>query len=105
MKTTVRFMGVGIELKLIYRRKYSNGRTAIEAVSVEEDEPFGVLTVNVEAADIADDEIIVKTYSENEEWAPQVLAAFPENFIDTGRSVQTGWVSCPIYKFVQPKEA
>lgn len=59
-----------------------------------------MLTVNVPNIELEKNEIAVKTYSENVNWAEQVLKALPDHFIFTGKVVKTGFVTIPIYKFV-----
>ena len=74
--------------------RYANGRLAIRAVC-EDGSPFGMLTVNLDSP-LADDEVFVKTWSENSSWAPQALEAM--HLIPTGREVSSGFVSAPIYR-------
>ena len=55
--------------------QHSNGRIALELVSDDiYREPFATLTVNLPQAKIGQDEIIVKTWSENEDVAKSALA-------------------------------
>lgn len=76
--------------------KYSNGRTAIKLIDVEDGSPVLTATVNVPDAQLADDEVVLKTYSEN--------AGIERFFIDnnlasfTGRFVMTGYMTCPVMK-------
>ena len=72
---------------------------AIRAIC--DNETWGVLTVNIPEVELEEDEIIVKTYSENKEWATQLIQKLPETFIPTGKTVKTGFVECPIYKYVR----
>lgn len=61
-----------------------NGRIALQLVTLE-GEPYATLTVNISAEKLADDEVIIKTYSENEYVA---LEAWKTGlFEDTGRRV------------------
>lgn len=94
---TVKFFGENVRLE-IQHVEYTNGRTALIALD-DEGERFGTITVNVPEADLDDDEIIVKMYSENAEWVPQVMAALPGVFHETGRKVRTGYVESPVYLF------
>ena len=50
----------------IEKGEYSNGRIALELISVKDGDPVLVATVNVPSEKIAKDEVIIKTYSENE---------------------------------------
>lgn len=47
----------------IEKLKYGNGRTALELVY--RGEPYAVATVNLPDENIADDEVVIKDYSEN----------------------------------------
>ena len=73
---------------------YSNGRTAIELIDAEDGCPVMVATINVPDAELAEGEIIIKNYSENE----GVLEFLQENEIvgPVKRNIGTGFVSCPV---------
>jgi hypothetical protein len=91
---------VGGKLKVFLREsEYSNGRKAIVAIDAECGQPWGMLTVNVVEAVLLPDEMIVKTYSENEGWALQIVELFPELFESAGWDATVGRVSCPVYRF------
>ena len=49
----------------INKKKYSNGRIALQLIDTEDGFPFASATVNIPEAQIADDEVIIKDYSEN----------------------------------------
>lgn len=100
MKTTIMFHGEPTPLRLRIRRYAGSDRIAVTAEDVDPLCPLGKLTINDPDADIADDEIIVKEFSENASWVPQVLANFPDNFIDTGKRVQCGFAECRVFKLV-----
>ena len=78
---------------------YGNGRKTIVASCRNENgfiEPFGKLTVNVPDVELEDDEIIVKDWSENVEFAE---ACFNTGlFEDTGKKVKTGFAQAPIWR-------
>lgn len=95
---TINFLGTPTRLELVEHRYRDNNRLAIQAVC--DDGPFGFLTVNLPEADLADDEICIKVWSENAAWVPQVLHQLQDKFVPTGRSVPTGFVSAPVYKVV-----
>ena len=62
-------------------------------------EVYGKLTVNSPLCELADNEFIVKNYSENEGWALAYLHSHPELFLPTMTSVQISqYVTCPIYR-------
>lgn len=81
------------------KQQYGNDRLAICAICTDDGSPWGTLTVNVPEIELADDEIIVKNYSENAAWVPQVLEQLPEVFEKTEREANLGYVSCPIYRY------
>lgn len=92
---TIDFLGTPTRIELV-DHTYTNGRRAIEAICDEG--AFGMLTVNLPEADLADDEVCVKVWSENSMWVPQVLEQLKDKFVPTGRSIPTGFVSAPVYK-------
>lgn len=51
---------------LLDKKKYGNGRTAIQFLDAEDGCPIVMATVNLPDADIAEDEVAIKDYSENE---------------------------------------
>ena len=73
-------------------------RRAIMLVGVDKcpGERIATLTVNIPEAEIADDEIIVKTWSENEGIAKDALAS--GLFEDTGRRIPTGFVEAQVWR-------
>ena len=80
------------------RKKYSNGRTAIELIDAEDGCPVMTATVNIPDAHLEKDEIIIKNYSENE----GVLDFLIENGITSkpDRWITSGWVTCPVVKLL-----
>ena len=97
MKLTINTFGSDQEI-VLEKHNYGNDRIAITA-SCTDGEPWGTLTVNMPEIHLDDDEIIVKDYSENSEWVPQVIKQLPELFEATGRQAKSGFVSCPIYRY------
>lgn len=82
MKTTVSLFGTNYPIE-IKKSTYAMGDAiCLEAVESKSGNPFGMITINVPIR-LADDEICVKTYSENE-WVTQLLTLLPNNFKDTG---------------------
>ena len=100
MQTTITFQGEATPLRLSIRRYSGSDRIAITAEDVDPFQPFGKLTLNDPDADLEDDEIVVKEYSENASWVPQVLANLPEHFIDTGRTAKCGFHDCRVFNLV-----
>jgi hypothetical protein len=98
MTIKIDFLGRPVNITLVEHTYNHNGRLAVEAVDAQTGEPFGMLTVNIPEAEIADDEVCVKVWSENAAWVPQVLAALKDKWIPTGREVPTGFVRAPVYK-------
>lgn len=82
---------------------YDNGRQAIvvEGRHQYNGERIGTLTVNIPEATLGTGEVLVKTWSENERLAKDVLAA--GLFEDTGRRVPTGWVEAEVWRWKAPK--
>jgi hypothetical protein len=91
----VKFLGEWCTVDL--SGKYSNGRQAIELIT-EDGEPMAVATVNVPEVVLAKDEAIIKNYSENEGILKVLVNAGIVK--DTGETVQTGMVTCPIVKIL-----
>jgi hypothetical protein len=58
-------------------------------------EPFGTLTVCIPHINLHTNEILVKTWSENEPFAKAALAS--GLFVDTGKRVHNGFVVAPIW--------
>ncbi len=67
--------------------RYARGGLAVELFGAD-DEPYTVVSVNVEGVSLADDEFVFKTYSENAGLLEVMLEA---GVIETvGRSVEVG---------------
>ena len=82
----------------IRRKRYSNGRLALELIDVEDGAPVMTATVNIPEAYLEKDETIIKNYSENE----GVLEFLIENKIvsEPVRHISNGWVTCPVVKIL-----
>lgn len=81
----------------IEERRYGNGRLALELVD-SKGEPVAVATVNVPGSPLADDEVFIKDYSENEGMLDSLVAA---GIVErTGKSVQSGFISIPVAKLL-----
>lgn len=77
--------------------KYSNGRTAIFLRDAE-GWPLATATVNIPSIPIAEDEVIIKNYSENEGMYKCLRkAGIISEYI---RIVRTGYVMCPVCKLL-----
>lgn len=79
--------------------QYNNDRTAIELVDKKNGEPVLVATVNIPSEKLADDEIIIKNWSENE----GILDVLKNAGIisDTIRKVPTGFVEADVVKLLK----
>ena len=73
-------------LKLFFR-KYSNGQTRLDLIDSEDGLPYATATVAVDMS-IAEDEVIIKNYSENEGILESLINAgivsHPVSFIRSG---------------------
>lgn len=68
--------------------RYQNGRLGL--AFLEDDEPYGMLTVNLPDAHLNEGELFIKDWSENE---PLVAALIEAGWlVPTGREVQSGFV-------------
>lgn len=78
------------------KNKYANGRVALTLHDMEGQ--VACATVNLPEHDIQDDEIIVKTWGENE----AMLDFLITNHIaaDTGREIRTGFVVAKVCKLL-----
>jgi len=74
--------------------RYSNSRFAIE-LDYKGDR-FATLTTNLPDVPLEEDQVIIKTWSENEEIAKAALAS--GLFRDTGMRVSTGFVQAQIWE-------
>lgn len=77
---------------------YENGRLAITAIDIFDNAPFGVLTINMPDEKLEENEICVKTWSENEYWVPQVLEFRQDLFEETSRFIPSGFVIANVWK-------
>lgn len=73
---------------------YANGRPAIQLMDAEDGCPYTTATVNLPDVLLADNEVLIKDYSENE----GILDFLVENniVIPTDRGVQSGHVWVPV---------
>lgn len=78
--------------------KYSDGKaTAIQLITVSDyPEPFATLTCHIPGVELADDEVMIKTWSENKLVAKAALES--GLFEDTGKRISTGFVLAEIWR-------
>ena len=76
---------------------YGNGRLAVTLLEVDTHEPIMVATVNLPDADLAEDEVAIKNWSENE----GVLRFLIANDLvhPPHRKISTGFVQAEICKW------
>ena len=88
----------GTEISIDYTQTYSNGKPVIDFYETETGEPYLTATTNIDGLNLAQDEILIKDYSENE----GVLDFLIQNKIvePTGKYVESGWVKIPICKLI-----
>lgn len=95
MAYEVNFLGYNCILNF---GQYANGRTAIQLIDVEDGAPVAIATVNVPEYDLAADEVVIKSYSENIGVLDALINA---NIVrETGRFVNTGYISAPVCKLL-----
>jgi len=75
---------------------YLQGDRITILIKNDDGEPFATLTVNIPESVLAENEVIIKNWSENKAVARVAYATGV--FEDTGRTVSTGHVSAPIWK-------
>lgn len=92
---TVKLYGATYKVILSTIGKYQDGTPAVQAVTLN-GEPFGRLTVCVPGTKLKEDEILVKTWSENEPLAQAALES--KYFENTGRCVPTGHCHAEVWR-------
>jgi hypothetical protein len=81
------------------RYAYVGSPLALALLTVEGNEHYTVLTVNIRPNDCKSDEIIVKMYSENEHLRAPLLTL--GLFEDTGKRIESGFVQCEIWRLTE----
>ena len=100
MEATITLFGQSYDIEIKSDKYSNNNRLALSAYEKGTGDTFGDITVNVPYAQLEEDEICIKTWSENE-WVNQLLTLLPQHFKDTNRYVESGFVSAPIWKFTK----
>jgi hypothetical protein len=90
---TFRWLDCNVRLGL---GTYGNGRLAIAAIDVDDDDVVATLTVNLVGEAVSDGEILVKVWSENATVAEAVRAT--GLFLDTGRRVRAGGAVAQVWQ-------
>ena len=85
------------DCKVLVKQYDNNGRIVLQLVDSETSAPIATATVNMPDEYLAETEVLIKDYSENE----GMLAALVEAGIvtDTGQKVNSGFVQIPICIF------
>jgi hypothetical protein len=78
--------------------QYSNGRRALRLIDAETGEAIATCTVNLPDEFLDMDEVIIKSYEENEGMHEALVKA--EIIYPAHRRIQTGWVTCGVCKLV-----
>lgn len=102
MKTfTINQLGQTYEV-YVSKRKYSNGRTALELIDAADGLPYAVATVNLPDVLIDQNEVLIKNYSENE----GMLEFLIQNNIvkHSGYGVNNGHVWVPVCELLPENE-
>lgn len=74
--------------------KYVNGRTAIQILDAIDGQPYATATVNIDHVLLADNEVLIKDYSENEGMLDFLIK---NNIVTpTPNGVQSGFVWLPV---------
>ena len=92
----INFLGDTYHVEPVIQR-YTDGNLAVQVLCA--DGPFGMLSTNVDGVQLAPNEFCVKTWSENDPWALDLIRQCPQ-FENTGRTFRSGFVSGPIYRMV-----
>lgn len=90
------------KLRVLVSRYPAGGQVFVGLEVKETGEPYTDLSTNMRAhgAEVADDEVVVKTWSENEHVIkPMLEAGF---FEDTGKRVPAGYAEAQIWRFKSP---
>ena len=84
---------------IIQRKRYSNGRLALEIIDVEDGCPVMMATVNIPEANLKPDEVIIKNYSENEGMLDFLLR---NGIVEKPhRYENSGFVRVPVCKIIE----
>jgi len=84
----------------VMKDKYKTAdRNAMILKDQEDGSMVAVASVNVSGTDLADDEILIKDYSENEGMLDALVGA--GYVMDTGKKVRSGFVEIPICKLLK----
>jgi hypothetical protein len=91
MYKTVKFMRWDCH---VIKRQYGNGRTALVLEDSYDGEPIATCTINLPDEDLADNEVIIKDYSENQGMLDTLISA--GIISHPKRHVQSGYIVAPV---------
>lgn len=78
----------------LIKHQYANGRTALELVDSEDGDRVATATLNLPNEPLADDEVIIKTHSENQTMLETLVNA---GIVEpTGRVCVSGFITAPV---------
>jgi hypothetical protein len=97
MKATINLFAEDHNITIKEARYNGNGNIALQAYA-EDGSPFGTITVNTDLV-LKPGYVVVKTYSENSIWVPQLLEQLPNNFRNTGVSIPVGFTEAEIWEY------
>ncbi len=80
--------------------RYANGRMGFDLFDAQEGDPVAKCTINLPDHDLAQDEVAIKNYSENEGMLESLQQAGVVGPVL--RSVQSGFVTIPICRLLIP---
>ncbi len=90
----------------VLKKNYSGGGVALQLVAASDDlekgvskgEPIAVATINIPGIDLAPDEVVIKSYSENEGMWDALINS--NIILDTGTAIRTNFITARIGKLM-----
>lgn len=103
----VDLFGTHYKVRLTKQFYNKGGRIAIEGLMESDElmggydcaETFAFLTCNLPTQYLDEDEVFIKDWSENEQFAKACLES--RYFLETGRVCPTGFVNSPVWKMIK----
>lgn len=78
----------------ILKRKYGNGRPAVQLMDAEDGSPVATATINLPDVKLQENEVIIKDYSENEGMYNALTSA--GIISEQKRAVASGFIIAPV---------
>ena len=85
---------------IVQKRQYENGRPALRLIDAEDGSPITSATVNLPDKRLGKNQVLVKSYSENEGLLEALVAAGVVK--PTGQMVRSGFVEVPVCELQPP---